>query len=48
MPPSRPIHKGKDNIKLDLKEIDHKGMDFINVAQYRDKWLVLVKAVMNR
>jgi hypothetical protein len=45
-PPYRPIHKGEDNITLDLKEIDRKGMDWINVAQYRDKWLVLVKAAV--
>ena len=47
-PPYRPIHKGEDNIKLYLKATDRKGTDWINVAQYRGKWLVLVKVVMNR
>jgi len=46
-PPYRPIHKGEDNIKLDLKEMCRKGTDWINVAQHIDKWLVLVKVVMN-
>jgi len=40
-------HKGEDNTELDLEEIDRKGMDWINVAQCIDKWLVLVKVVMN-
>jgi len=46
-PPYRPVHKGEDSIKLDLKEMCQKGMDWITVAQYTEKWLVLVKVVMN-
>jgi hypothetical protein len=33
-----------DNIELDLREIGWDGMD---LAQDRDQWRVLVKAVMN-
>jgi hypothetical protein len=36
-----------DNIKMDLLEIGWSGLDWIGMAQYRDKWRVLVNAVMN-
>jgi hypothetical protein len=35
-----------DNIKMDLGEIGWGGMDWIGVAQVRDKWRALVNAVM--
>jgi hypothetical protein len=36
-----------DNNEKDLKEIGWGGMDWIDLAQDRDKWLVLVNTVMN-
>jgi hypothetical protein len=36
-----------DNIEIDLTEIGWGVMDWIDVAQDRDKWKVLVNAVMN-
>jgi hypothetical protein len=27
-----------DNIRMDLREIGWGGMDWINVAQYKDRW----------
>jgi hypothetical protein len=36
-----------DNIKMDLREIGWDGMDWIDLAQCRDKWRVLVNTVMN-
>jgi hypothetical protein len=36
-----------DNIKIDLREIGWDGMDWIDLAQDRDQWRVLVSAVMN-
>jgi hypothetical protein len=36
-----------DNIKMDLAEIGWGGMDWVDVAQDRDKWRALVNTVMN-
>jgi hypothetical protein len=37
-----------DNIKLDLREIGWGGLDWIDLAQVRDQWRVLVNTAMNR
>jgi hypothetical protein len=36
-----------DNIKMDLREIGWAGGDWIDLAQDRDQWRALVKAIMN-
>jgi hypothetical protein len=36
-----------DNIKMDLIEIGWDGMDWIDLAQDRDRWRALMKTVMN-
>jgi hypothetical protein len=36
-----------DNIKMDLRGIGWDGMDWIELAQDRDKWRALVNMVMN-
>jgi hypothetical protein len=36
-----------DNIKMDLREIGWEGVDWIYVAQDRDRWRALVNTVMN-
>jgi hypothetical protein len=36
-----------DNIKMNLREIGRDGMDWIDLAQDRDQWRILVNMVMN-
>jgi hypothetical protein len=37
----------EDNIKIDLQEVGWRGMNWIGVAEDRDRWWALVKAVVN-
>jgi hypothetical protein len=34
------------NDKVDLKELEREGIDWINLAQDRESWLTLVTAIM--
>ena len=36
-----------DNIRMDLQEVGYGDMDWIGLAQDRDRWRTLVSAVMN-
>ena len=45
-PLGRPRHRWKDNIKMDIEK-DWRGMNWIDLAQDRDNWQVLVNAVMD-
>jgi hypothetical protein len=47
IPLGRPRRRRLDNIKVDLLEIGWGGVDWIGLAQDRDKWRALVNAVMN-
>ena len=46
-PLGRPRCRWEDNIKMDLQEVGGGGMDWIDLAQDRDRWRALVNAVMN-
>jgi hypothetical protein len=46
-PLGRPTCRWEDNIKTDLQEVGLGGMDWIDMAQGRDRWKVLVHVVMN-
>ena len=37
-PLGRPRRRWEDNIKVDLQEVGCGGMDWIELAQDRDKW----------
>ena len=43
----RPRHRWADNIRMDLQEVGCVYMDWIGLAQDRDRWRTLVSAVMN-
>ena len=43
----RPKRRWVDNIRMDLEEVRCGYMDWIGLAQDRDRWRTLVSAVMN-
>ena len=43
----RPRRRWADNIRMDLQEVGCGYMDWIGLAQDRDRWRTLVSAVMN-
>jgi len=45
-PLGKPRLRWEDNIKMDLQEVGW-GMDWIELAQDRDRWRALVNTVMN-
>jgi hypothetical protein len=46
-PLGRPRRRWEDNIKMDLQEVRWEDMDWIDMAQDRDRWRAVVSAVMN-
>ena len=46
-PLGRPKRRWVDNIRMDLQEVGCGYMDWIGLAQDRDRWRTLVSAVMN-
>ena len=45
-PHGRPRHRWEDYINMDLQEVGCGSMDWIKLAQERDRWWALVNAVM--
>jgi len=46
-PLGRPRRRWKDSMTMDIQEVGCGGMDWIDLAQDRDRWWALVNAVMN-
>jgi hypothetical protein len=46
-PLGRPRHTFMDYIKMDIQKEGCGSMDWIKLAQYRDRWQALVNGVMN-
>jgi hypothetical protein len=46
-PLGRPRHRWEDNIKMYLQEVGCGGMDWIKLAEDRNRYQALVNAVMN-
>jgi hypothetical protein len=46
-PLGRPRRRCEDTIKMDLQEVGCGSMDWIDLAQDRERWRALVNAVMN-
>jgi hypothetical protein len=46
-PLGRPRRRWEDNIRMDHQEVGCGGMDWIGLAQDRDRWRAVENAVMN-
>jgi len=46
-PRGRPSRRWEDNIKIDLQNVGWEHMDWIDLAQDRDRWRAVVNVVMN-
>jgi hypothetical protein len=46
-PLGRPRCRWVDNIKMNVREIGCGGMDWIDLADVRDRWRALVNTVIN-
>jgi hypothetical protein len=46
-PLGRPRHRWEDKIKMGFGEIGFGDVDWINLAQDRDRWQALVNTVIN-
>jgi len=46
-PLGRPRHRCLDNIRIDLQDVGCGYVDWIGLAQDRDRWRTLVSEVMN-
>ena len=46
-PLGRPGHRWEDNIKMDLQEVGGSCGDWMELAEYRERWRALVGTVRN-
>jgi hypothetical protein len=42
-----PRHRWEDNIMMDLQEVGCVGMDWIGLAEDRDRWRAIMNVVIN-
>jgi hypothetical protein len=43
----RPRRRWEDGVRMNIREIGLEGVDWIRLAQDRDRWRAVVNAVMN-
>jgi hypothetical protein len=46
-PLGRPRRRWEDGVRMDLREIGWRSVDWIQLAQDRDRWRAVVNTVMN-
>jgi hypothetical protein len=46
-PLGRPSRRWEDDIKMDIGKIEFEDVDWIHLAQVRDRWRALVNTVMS-
>jgi len=46
-PLGRPRHRKENDIKMDIWEVGCEGIDWIELAQDKDRWRALVNVVKN-
>jgi hypothetical protein len=46
-PLGRPRRRWEDNIRMDLREVEWDGVDWMHQAQGRDQWRALVNTELN-
>jgi hypothetical protein len=46
-PPGRPRRKWFDNIRMDLVEVGWGDVNWISLAQDRERWRALVNSILN-
>jgi len=46
-PLGRPRRRWEDNLRMDLREVGYGCVDWMELAQDRDRWRALVSVVMN-
>jgi hypothetical protein len=46
-PLGRPRRRWEDGIRMDLRKIGLRGVDWIRLSQDRDRWWAVVSVVMN-
>jgi hypothetical protein len=46
-PLGRPRRRWEDGVRMDIREIGLAGVDWIRLAQDRDRWRAVASAVMN-